>query len=113
MAMAALALALAGAPAHAFLMPVRNVVRKVNARLAGAHSIHVTLVGRAREGDAPDQGLSVAERWIFERAKHAVRVDSNGPDGRTAAWSRGGSTSGDAALLPSAPERIVFSRLFG
>jgi hypothetical protein len=107
------AVALVGSSAAAYVLPVRHVVRKVNARLNGVHSLQVALVGRARSGDAPDATVAVAERWVFQRATRGARVDVNGPGGRTASWSRGGSASGDAALLPSMPERVVFGRLFG
>jgi hypothetical protein len=69
-------------------------------------------VGRARAGDAPDATVAVAERWIFDHRQHGVRVDCNGPASRTAAWSRTQGPSGDASLLPSNAERLVFSRLF-
>ncbi len=107
-----LTVALAVTPAAAYVLPVRHVVRKANARLNGIHSLQVALVGRARSGDAPDATVAVAERWIFQRSTRSVRVDVNGPGGRTAAWSLGGSASGDGALLPSMPERVVFGRLF-
>lgn len=99
--------------ADAHVLPVRYVLKKASQRLATAQSLQVALVGRARAGDTPDGSVGVAERWIFDRRQHTVRVDANGPGGRKAAWSRGGSTSGDAGLLPSVPERMVFTRLFG
>lgn len=103
---------LAATPAAAYVLPARHVVRNVNARLGRVHSLQVTLAGRARHGERPDAAIAVAERWIFQRGGREARVDVNGPNGRTATWSRSGESRGDAALLPSEAERLVFTRLF-
>jgi hypothetical protein len=93
--------------AEAYLLPNEHVLKRVGTRLKRRGDLQVTLVGRARLASGL---VSVGERWMFTGRQ--VQVDVNGPGKRTLTWRRGGQAEGDALLIPTEAERMVFTRLF-
>lgn len=99
-------------PAHAYLLPTPHVLKKATARLRGSKGLEAALVGEVRP-DGGGEAVQVGERWRFLAS---VRVEVNGPDGRTAAFDGkqgvGSRATGAVELLPREPVRRVLEALF-
>ena len=98
--------------AAAYLLATPHVLKKANARLRGSKGIEAAMTGEIRTdgGTAP---VAVGERWRFVAA---LQIEVNGPDGRKAAFDArqgvGSRATGDTALLPRKPVRLVLGALF-